>query len=108
VKTAWFWTSLTLADRAVCEYYGNDDADLVNILSTIEEADVAVIFVEQRNTRVKISWRSQPGVDVSKIAVQFGGGGHPAASGVEISGEMEKVQAQVLEATRALLKQHEK
>jgi phosphoesterase RecJ-like protein len=102
------WTSLTLADRAVCEYYGNDDADLVNILSTIEEVDVAVIFVEQRNTRVKISWRSQPGVDVSQIAVQFGGGGHPAASGVEIIGEMEEVQAQVLEATRSLLKQHEK
>ncbi len=47
------WTSLTLADRAACEYYGNDDADLVNILSTIEEADVAVIFVEQKNRTLK-------------------------------------------------------
>jgi phosphoesterase RecJ-like protein len=102
------WTSLTLADRAVTEYYGNDDADLVNILSTIEEADVAVIFVEQKNTRVKISWRSQPGVDVSQIALRFGGGGHPAASGAEINGKLEEVQTQVLEATRSLLKQHEK
>jgi phosphoesterase RecJ-like protein len=98
------WTSLTLADRAVAEYYGNDDADLVNILSTIEEADVAVIFVEQKNARVKISWRSQPGVDVSQVAMQFGGGGHPAASGAEIIGEMEEVEAQVLDATRSLLK----
>jgi len=98
------WTSLTLADRVVAEYNGNDDADLVNIISTIEEADIAVIFVEQKNNRVKISWRSQPGVDVSQIAVQFGGGGHPAASGVEIAGKLEIVQAQVLEATRLLLK----
>jgi len=99
---------LTLADRVAAEYYGNDDADLVNILSTVDDADVAVIFVEQKNARVKISWRSQPGVDVSQIAVQFGGGGHPAASGVEINGQLEEVQARVLEATRSLLKQNGK
>jgi bifunctional oligoribonuclease and PAP phosphatase NrnA len=102
------WATLTLADRAIAGYYGNDDADLVNILSTVEEADIALIIVEQKNSRVKISWRAQPGVDVSQIAVQFGGGGHPAASGAEIIGELEVVQAQVLEATRSLLKPHEK
>ncbi len=47
-------------------------------------------------------------MDVSQIALQFGGGGHPAASGAEIIGSMEDVQAQVLEATRSLLKQHDK
>ena len=97
------WTSLTLADRAAVDYPGNDDADLVNILSSIEDADVAVIFIEQRGGRVKVSWRAVPGVDVSSIALGFGGGGHAAAAGAEISGSLEEVQAEVLKATQATL-----
>jgi phosphoesterase RecJ-like protein len=96
------WTTLTLADRQEAGYPGNDDADLVNMLSAVE-GDVAVIFVEQKNGHVKVSWRAQPGIDVSQIALQFGGGGHAAAAGADIPGSLEQIQAQVLGATRALL-----
>lgn len=101
------WTSLTLQDRLGAGYTGNDDADLVNLLSSIE-GDVAVIFVEQKNGHVKVSWRAVPGIDVSKIALQFGGGGHPAAAGADITGDLETVQEKVLGATRAVLTQVEK
>jgi phosphoesterase RecJ-like protein len=97
------WTSLTLEDRQRVGYTGKDDADLINVLSSINEAEVALIFVQQNKDKVKVSWRSVPGIDVSRIAVQFGGGGHPAASGAMINGTMESVQQRVLEATRALL-----
>jgi bifunctional oligoribonuclease and PAP phosphatase NrnA len=96
------WTSLTLADRQAAEYPGNDDADLINVLSTID-SDVVVIFVEQKNGRVKVSWRARPGIDVSQIALQFGGGGHTAAAGADIAGSMAGVEKKVLEATRAVL-----
>jgi phosphoesterase RecJ-like protein len=96
------WTTLTLADRQAAQYPGNDDADLVNQLSAID-GDIAVIFVEQKNGRVKVSWRSRPGIDVSQIALQFGGGGHAAAAGAEISGTLEEIQHNVLEATRKVL-----
>ena len=97
------WTSLTLADREDVGYPGNDDADLINVLSGLDEADLAIIFVEQKGGRIKISWRSAPGVDVSKIALQFGGGGHPAASGADFPGDLQSVQKLVLQASRALL-----
>ncbi|MBN1145996.1 MAG: bifunctional oligoribonuclease/PAP phosphatase NrnA [Anaerolineales bacterium] len=97
------WTSLTLADRAAAGYPGRDDADLVNVLSAIEDSDVALIFVEQPNGRVKVSWRAQPGFDISQIALGFGGGGHPAASGADIQGSLQQVQADVLQATRVYL-----
>jgi phosphoesterase RecJ-like protein len=97
------WTSLTLTDRRAVEYPGKDDADLINILSSIEDASVALIFVEQAPEEIKVSWRSQPGVDVSKIALAFGGGGHPAASGAMVKGSLEEVQERVLQATRALI-----
>jgi phosphoesterase RecJ-like protein len=97
------WTRLTLKDRETANYPGGDDADLINILSSITRANLAVVFVEQKNGTVKVSWRAKPGYDVSKVAVSFGGGGHKAASGAQISGPLEKVQRDVLAATQLLI-----
>lgn len=99
------WTSLTLQDRATTGYGGNDDADLTNILSSIDPLDIAVLFVEQKPDLIKVSWRARPGLDISRLATSFGGGGHPAAAGAEIAGSLENVQKLVLEATRNYLEQ---
>jgi phosphoesterase RecJ-like protein len=101
------WTSLTLADREAAGYPGNDDADLINVLSSIDDSDVAIIFVEQRGGKIKVSWRAVPGVDVSAVALSFGGGGHAAASGAEIIGTMAEVQGLVLSQTLELSKSNE-
>ncbi len=94
------WTSLTQNDRQQVKYPGRDDADLINVLSSINGFDVALIFVEQPNGNIKVSWRSQPVCDVSGIALEFGGGGHPRASGAEIPGSLQEVQEKVLRSTR--------
>ncbi|OUC05456.1 hypothetical protein RY27_27215, partial [Litorilinea aerophila] len=48
---------------------------------------------------------AKPGFDVSRIALQLGGGGHPPASGCTVSGTLEEVAARVVpllqEARRA-------
>lgn len=98
------YTSLSLADRKKASYPGNDDADLINLLSTIDEADVAIMFVEQGQKKVKVSWRAIQGIDISKLALTFGGGGHPAASGAEIEGLLPEVQEKVISATINYLK----
>ena len=97
------WTTLTLEDREKVGYPGRDDADLVNILSSVAETDVCVIFIEQRDGTVKVSWRAQVGFDVSHVAQQFGGGGHKPAAGAMIAGDMERIVKQVLEETREVL-----
>ncbi len=97
------WTSLTLEDRKISGYTGNDDADLVGYLVTVRGAAIGVIFVEQPDGTVKVSWRARPGWDVSQIAVRFGGGGHAPAAGATIPGTLEDVQSAVLTATRELL-----
>jgi phosphoesterase RecJ-like protein len=99
------WTSLTLEDRKIADYPGRDDADLVNILSRVRDMDICVVFVEQSDGSVKVSWRAQPGFDVASIASQFGGGGHKPAAGADIKGDLERIQEEVLEATRKLLGQ---
>jgi phosphoesterase RecJ-like protein len=107
-KNGMVWGTLSLEAREACNYPGNDDADLINIISAINDFDVSMIFVEQKNGSVKVSWRSIPGFDVSKIAVQFGGGGHPAAAGADISGTLLEIQEKVLDTTEKLLKSHYK
>ena len=97
------WASLTQADRRAVGYPGRDDADLINVLATIDNVDVALAFVEQPNGKIKVSWRAQPGFDVSTIALQFGGGGHAAAAGAELEGNLEQVQASVLEVTQSFI-----
>jgi bifunctional oligoribonuclease and PAP phosphatase NrnA len=97
------WAILTLEDRKASNYPGKDDADLINILSTIDDTDIAIIFVEHKDGHVKVSWRAQPGWNVAEIALQFGGGGHAAAAGADITGTLEEVQAKVLQATQTIL-----
>jgi phosphoesterase RecJ-like protein len=97
------WAELTRKARKSVGYPGRDDADLINILSTIKDADIAIIFIEQNNGTVKVSWRAQPGYNVAEIAERFGGGGHKAAAGAEIPGNLETVKADVLKATQKVL-----
>jgi phosphoesterase RecJ-like protein len=99
------WVTLTLADRIASGYVGNDDADLINVVSSIDEAKVAIIFVEQNAGKTKISWRAlKPKLDVSKVASHFGGGGHKAAAGAEVDGSLDEVKERVLKATCEILK----
>jgi len=100
------WATLTLADRKASGYTGNDDADLINIVSSIDDAEIAIMFVEQNTGKTKISWRGlKPDIDVSQIASQYNGGGHKAASGAELSGSLAEVRERVLEATRKIINQ---
>ncbi len=100
------WATLTMAERAASGYTGNDDADLISVISSIDEADIAIMFVEQNPQKTKVSWRGLKAyLDVSQIARQFGGGGHKAASGAEINGSLAEVQEKVLAATRKALNQ---
>jgi phosphoesterase RecJ-like protein len=95
--------TLRRSDRKEAGYGGNDDADLINVISAIEDHTVGMVFVEQRDS-VKISWRAlQPGIDVAQIAKYFGGGGHKAAAGADITGSIEEIQPRVLETTREML-----
>jgi len=98
------WATLTLEDRKRSGYGGNDDADLINLISAIDGNKVGMIFVEQSDNHVKISWRAlEPNVDVSQVAKHFNGGGHAAAAGADIPGALQEVQPLVLKTTRELL-----
>src|SRR5690349_10021003 len=98
------WATLTLNDRKLAGYSGNDDADLINMISAIEGNKIGMIFVEQGDNHVKISWRAlEPGIDVSQVAKHFKGGGHAAAAGADIPGGLNEIQPLVLKTTQEML-----
>jgi bifunctional oligoribonuclease and PAP phosphatase NrnA len=79
----------------------SDTEDVINMALGIKGTEVAVIFVEQGSGGFKISFRSRSAVDCSKLAEQFGGGGHKAAAGASVAGTLAEVQPLVLDAVRA-------
>jgi phosphoesterase RecJ-like protein len=101
------WTTLSLSDRQTAGYPARDDADLVKVLSAVEGAKIAIILTEQTGGYVKISWRlcndADPDLDVSDIAQRFGGGGHKAAAGADVKGNLDAVLVKVLEETKISL-----
>jgi bifunctional oligoribonuclease and PAP phosphatase NrnA len=98
------WSALSLEDRKASGYGGNDDADLINMISAIDGHKVGMIFVEQHDNHVKISWRAlEQDVDVSPVATHFGGGGHAAAAGADIPGVLSEIQPLVLKITKEML-----
>jgi phosphoesterase RecJ-like protein len=66
-------------------------------------AEVAVILVEQIGGGHKISFRSRCELDCSRVAEQFGGGGHKAAAGAFLDEPLDSAQRKVLDVVRAAM-----
>jgi len=82
----------------------SDTEDVINMTLAIEGTQVAVMTIEQPQGGCKISLRSRCELDCSRIAEQFGGGGHKAAAGAFLHEPPEAAAAQVLEAVRAAMR----
>lgn len=81
----------------------SDTEDVVNMTLAIAGTEVATIMVEQPEGGFKLSFRSRSEVDCSRIAEHFGGGGHKAAAGAFVAGQLDDVRSQVLPVLRAAM-----
>jgi len=74
-----------------------DTEDLINECRRINSVEVAALFVELKDGRIKLSLRSKGDVDVCKIAEKFGGGGHKMAAGAHLQGPLENAMQLIRE-----------
>ncbi len=81
----------------------SDSEDIINMTLSVAGTEAAVILVEQPAGGYKISFRSRCELDCSKIAEQFGGGGHKKAAGASMQGSLETVQLRILGVVRAAM-----
>jgi phosphoesterase RecJ-like protein len=93
------WTYATLADL---ERHGQRPQvleALIDSVRCVEEADVACVIKQVRPAEWAVSLRSKGGIDVSRVAVALGGGGHRYAAGFTGQGSV----SEVIVAVRARL-----
>ncbi len=89
-------------DGQVCTLFlsGDDevqDSDaLVDLALSIQGVEVALLFCEMDDGRVRISLRSKNRVNVSELAEHFGGGGHFKAAGVRMRGTLQSARDRLL------------
>jgi phosphoesterase RecJ-like protein len=95
------WTYLTQADIAAAGVSMAETDDLIDVVRTAREADVAGVLKQQSDGRFKVSLRSRGGTDVGAIAAAFGGGGHRLAAGYTAKGALDETVAWLRAAVRA-------
>jgi phosphoesterase RecJ-like protein len=101
-RIAYFW--LRQADYTRTGADPADSEGLIDHLRAIEPVVIACVFEEIEPNLTRISLRSKsPKVNVSEVACQFGGGGHPAAAGARIPGRPLGVQRRVIAALKRAL-----
>jgi len=88
-----------------------EDVDgLINYARRIEDVKLAVLLHEtgtdggnrDDTPRFHVSLRSDGTIDVSEIASDFGGGGHPVAAGFNIDAYIEDIKAKIIRLAEKL------
>lgn len=74
-----------------------DSEGLIDMIRAIHGVTVAVFFEELPDGKVRISMRSKDrAIDVCKIGMEYGGGGHALAAGIRMPGPLEDAKSKVL------------
>ncbi len=96
-ETDLVWTYLLRSDLDEAGVDPAEADDLIDVVRTAREADVAAIVKQQRDGWFKVSMRSRGNRDVAAVAQTFGGGGHRLAAGYTsrqgLAGTVERMKA---------------
>ncbi|MDB4979226.1 MAG: phosphoesterase RecJ protein, partial [Candidatus Peribacteria bacterium] len=97
------WSAISKEDLQEMEATSKETAGILDeLISTIPDADVHVLFTEVEEGGFKASMRSSAAVDVSRLAGEtYGGGGHSRAAGFRVR-SYDNFQLQVLECIKKL------
>lgn len=75
---------------------------LVDLVRRVDGCEVALFLKEVPGGRVRGNLRAKSSRDISAIARAMGGGGHPAAAGFTVEGDIDQALCAVLPKLRAL------
>lgn len=76
----------------------SETEEFVRYALSARGVEVGLMFKEQPDGQVRLSFRSKGRYDVNRLARVFGGGGHVQAAGARVAGRLAEVQGQVIEA----------
>ena len=82
------------------EKYGTKTEDIDGIIDELritKGTDIAILFHELKTDTYKVSMRSNEKIDVSIIALHFGGGGNKKAAGCTVEVTYQELLAAIIE-----------
>lgn len=98
------WTAVT-RDMLACAGAENETLNgIVGFMRSTADVEVAVLFSETDDGRVRTEFRSKGRVNVADIAYRLGGGGHPPAAGCLLDGPLAVAIPTVLTEVRRALR----
>lgn len=97
------FTYITKADEEKVNAQNGDYDGIVENGRDVEGVEVSV-FLRETEKGIKVSLRSKNYVNVSEVAMMFGGGGHIRAAGCTIQGSIEQAKNQLLNRVKCYLK----
>ena len=99
------WTKVTkkMIKSSGVEFVDTDV--MIDLIRAVNEVEVVVIFRELGERKTKVSFRSKHTIDVSKLASDFGGGGHVRAAGASLEEPIDTVIGDVISAASELLEE---
>ena len=99
-KLAWAIVTQKAIKESGCNLDSEDKEGFIDILRSLNGIEVVLMFSEKEKVAIKVSLRSKGNIDVNQIAMKFGGGGHPFAAGVTLSGaKLEPTVQKILKET---------
>ena len=100
-KMALIYTTLDMLKGAGIR---DDEVEgLASIPKQIEGVLLGLTLREKEDGTFKISARTNEGANAAEFCGLFGGGGHPAASGCTIAGDLDTVKSRLIKAAESLL-----
>lgn len=97
------FTYITKEDEEKVNAQNGDYDGIVENGRDVEGVEVS-IFLRETEKGIKVSLRSNEYLNVSKVAMIFGGGGHIRAAGCTIPGTIEQVKNQIINTVKGYLK----
>jgi phosphoesterase RecJ-like protein len=101
-RVGWIVISKELCEKT--GYVPGDTQEFIDQVKSIRGLQAAVLLRETDEPgKVKVSWRTDPGIDGIAIASRWGGGGHPRASGATYRGTIADAEREVIAETVKLV-----
>jgi phosphoesterase RecJ-like protein len=100
------WTSLSQADFLAVGTGDESIENVVNVMRNISGAEMSIVFRERRDdegVHARISVRADERHRADLFAKEFGGGGHAAAAGLRIRGDLNTTINKVIGRAKAWL-----
>ncbi len=99
------WATISNDERKSAGHLSSSTSGLVNLMADVNQAAVSVVLMELDDGSIRVGFRCRPPYNVSEVAQNLGGGGHPLASGCTLEGPLEKAEILVVELTKESIRQ---